>query len=230
MRLLNDAWERNKCVICWRKGTCTWRDQPFSLARPHWPLTPSSSVLCAINQSACPKPPPTPARWGEELPTGMTDKTKAPLPLIGKGTAVNREEGCLWLLLLLRSLLLVVCLFLLGTEPAASYTLGKHSVTESHLQALPYSFAFYPWGYLKKKAKLKTKKSSLSQEQATSQQQWSCVILILIKRQERCRVRLPRSMLQVGEAARRFSPPLFFLNFLFLKNKTQGLNKCSPVD
>ena len=29
-------------------------------------------------------------------------------------------------------------------EPRASHTLGKLSVTESHLQALPYSFAFYP--------------------------------------------------------------------------------------
>ena len=40
-----------------------------------------------------------------------------------------------------------------GIEPRASHTLGKLSVTESHLQALPYSFAFYPWGLKRKKRK-----------------------------------------------------------------------------
>lgn len=45
------------------------------------------------------------------------------------------------------------CITGLGIEPRASHTLGKLSVTESHLQALPYSFAFYPCGLKRKKRK-----------------------------------------------------------------------------
>lgn len=56
-------------------------------------------------------------------------------------TVVHIEEGCLLLLLLLGSLLIVVCLFLLGIEPRASHTLGKCSIPKPHPQP-PFYLSF----------------------------------------------------------------------------------------